>query len=120
LPFNENQKQIAEINDNDEIVLNDGSIIGHRSLHLIYKQRNTKDDTQTEEQLISKINNPNKKFILQQVIRNEDKKAFEESGMKEGNILIKQARDDSSINYQTRKHKLDTNYYKNKKQDVIL
>lgn len=108
-----NQKQVAEINDNDEVVLNDGTIIGHRSLHFVYKQRHNKHETQTEEQLISQVNNPNKKFILEQMIKTQDRKAFEESGMKEGNILFKQAKDDSIISFQARRHKLTGTGYKN-------
>jgi len=47
------------------------------------------------------------------MIQNRDKKAFEESGMKEGNVLIKQTRDDSFINLETRSHKLTSIHFRN-------
>jgi len=77
--------RIAEINEHRELVRSDGTRIGHRLNAVAYKKRvgRRNDETQTEEQIIAQINDPERKLKLEMMIKKRQQLKFEESGAAE-------------------------------------
>ena len=109
-----NPRSVREINEHDELVRNDGTVIGHREHRLVYKQNVNalRKETQTVEQLISQANNPNKKFLLEKMIKDEEKTKFENTGGNEAHKAVKKHREDNFINLNQRSHKMGINQFK--------
>jgi len=63
-------------------------------------------ETQSEEQIIAQINNPQKKFKLMEMERRKNVAAFEASGAKEQTVGGK-VKHEEAMSLQTRHHKID-------------
>eukprot|EP00483_Globobulimina_turgida_P013584 UN13609 len=104
------KRYVTEINECDELVRNDGTVIGHRDNMIVYRQRHGRlasyHETQSEQQIIAQINNPQKKYKLQEMERQKNIKAFEDSGARQQakNMKIKEH---EAMNLQTRAHKMN-------------
>eukprot|EP00483_Globobulimina_turgida_P001759 UN01761 len=103
------KRYVTEINECDELVRNDGTVIGHRDNMVIYRQKHgrlsTYHETQSEEQIIAQINNPQKKYKLQEMEREKNIKAFENSGAKQQHKNAK-IKEHEAMNLPTRAHKV--------------
>jgi len=110
------RRNIVEINDDFELVRSDGTVIGHRDLAKLYRQKpehlNSNRETQTEEQIIAQINNPRRKFQLMEMERRKNREAFEASGAKQQSVG-KAAEDALFQDFSERKYKINLENWRN-------
>lgn len=103
------RRHVIDVNENEELVMTDGTLIGHRSNLIVYKQKHHNlskyKETQSEEQIIAQINNPNRKLKLIEMERRKNVDAFEASGAKEQTVGGK-VKHEEAMNLQTRSHKV--------------
>ena len=99
------RRYVSDINENAELVMTDGTVIGHRSNLILYKQKHHHlskyKETQSEEQIIAQINNPQRKLKLMEMERRKQLEAFEKSGAKEQSAGGK-VKHEEAMNLQTR------------------
>ena len=103
------KRYITDINDCDELVRSDGTVIGHRDHMIAYRQKHRNlskyNETQTEGQIIAQINNPQRKLKLQEMESHKHKVAFEKSGAKE-QAKGRKRQEKESMYLQTKQHKV--------------
>eukprot|EP00484_Ammonia_sp_Unknown_P007671 CAMPEP_0197074164 /NCGR_PEP_ID=MMETSP1384-20130603/210970_1 /TAXON_ID=29189 /ORGANISM="Ammonia sp." /LENGTH=582 /DNA_ID=CAMNT_0042513005 /DNA_START=42 /DNA_END=1787 /DNA_ORIENTATION=+ len=103
------KRHVTDINESAELVRNDGTVIGHRDHMLVYRQKHRNlakyHETQTEEQIIAQINNPQRKIKLEEMERKKNAKEFEESGARQQSKGVK-GKEHEAMNLQARQHKV--------------
>ena len=98
---------IQDMNADRELVRSDGTRIGHRAYAVAYKQRTDRllshRETQSEEQIIAQINNPERKLKMEMMLKKKAQEAFEASGaVEQGKGNAKEQ--EKLMNYQQRAH----------------
>jgi len=101
--------RIVDVTDCAELIRDDGTRIGHRDRALAYRQKHgnlvSYQETQSEEQIIAQINNPQRKLKLMQMELDKRVQQFEDSGIKtehkHGKVKEKHA-----MSAQTRRYKV--------------
>merc|ERR1719491_2820943 len=108
------RREITAVNESLELVRSDGTVIGHRGNAMAYRQKHAQigRETQSEQQIIAQINNPQRKFKLMEMAKLKEKQAFEDSGANQQSVGDK-GRDAQDMNAQTRKHKVSFQNWSN-------
>ena len=110
------RREIREMNECLELVRSDGTVIGHREHALAYRQKHAQlsgyRETQSEQQIIAQINNPQRKLQLMQMERQKQRDQFEASGARQQSTGDK-GKDVDAMNLQQRQHKAKLENWKN-------
>ncbi|ETO09660.1 zinc finger protein, partial [Reticulomyxa filosa] len=113
IPFDESKdNSVVDINHMNELVRKDGTVIGHRDFAISYKQKTRESFFyKSNEQIIAEINNPNKRFHLEEMIASEkrlkQKRVESIKQMKE----FKKHKEDALIRLNMRSHKFHIDHF---------